>query len=76
MGKDVILSIADEGVTNQQFNNRIAINHPRPDNNSYFGHHIDVVCDRVNVSSFGLVTQELNILADAIAQDIVKGLGV
>ena len=76
LGKDVILSIADEGVTNQQFNNRIAISHPRPDNNDYFGHHIDVVCDRVNVSSFGLVTQELNILADEIAKDIVKGLGV
>ena len=76
LGKDVILSISDEGVTNQQFNNRIAINHPRPDNNSYYGHHIDVVCDRVNVSSFGLVVKELEILADAVANEIVKGLGV
>lgn len=71
---DVFLNIADEGVVKQNNNSRIAINHPRPDNDRYRGHHLDYVSHLVNSDNEELVKISLNKLADDVANEIIKGL--
>lgn len=74
IGNDVFLSIADEGLVNQEIHGKVAIYHPRPD--VYYGHHISMVASKVNTGNLKEIDIVLNELADEIVKEIESGLGV